>query len=386
MTEVLTKSNLYRKVSGRLVDPYNVMTTFFFRRSVEKSFQMDEYPAGLTLNPNKTIDSHAPYIILAVDDVMYMVNTVVQRSVSTSQRDIMSATVSAIERVLTADFIGMIQRKMRDESYPKAIVQGGFPPEEKIVQFIVLINSLDMANQYLGRIMSSRVVPPEDRSGPALPTEALQSSFPFEKDAVFVANEMYKLQTKFLSKSMELLNEGVHRLFIEVVRARLRPVLTETFRDADYTLTEDELAESARQNEEEEDDLLEMVTRRFEQGWDKLMKPIARIMTPDTFASLLDDTAGYLSKVLEKRVLTSGGKTSAYGAIRIERDFTGIVDIVARNNYRVRELFNRVMQLMMVANMEDDEWEELVTLDGDDGMEWTLTEDERQKARNLVRR
>ena len=39
--EVLIKSALYRKVSGKLIDPYNVMTTFFFRRSVEKAFQLD---------------------------------------------------------------------------------------------------------------------------------------------------------------------------------------------------------------------------------------------------------------------------------------------------------------------------------------------------------
>lgn len=362
------------------------MTTFFFRRSVEKAFQLDEYPAGLSLNINKSIDGNAPYIILAVDDVMYIVNTVVHRSVSTSQRDVMSSSVSSVERVLTGDFIGMIQRKMRDESYPKAIVTGGFPPEEKIVQFIVLINSLDMANQYLSRIIGSRIVPSEDEPGSAIPTEALQNAFSFERDAIFVANELYSLQNKFLVKSMELLNEGVHRLFIEVVRARLRPVLTETFRDADYTLGEEELLEYARQNDEEENDVLDLVTRRFEQGWDRLMKPIARLMTPGTFGSLLDTTANYLSKVLEKRVLSSSGRTSAYGAIRIERDFTGIVDIVARGDYRVREAFNRVTQLMMVANMEDDEWQELLTLDGEEAMQWVLTEEERTKARNLVRR
>lgn len=382
----MTKSNLYKKIATKLTMPYNTMMTFFVRRSVEKAFQLDEYPSGLTLAYNKSVQGNGPYIISAVDDVMYIVNTVLDKTISTSQRSILSSTVSSVERVLTGDFIGMIQRKMRDESYPKPTVAGGFPPEDKIVQFIVLINSLDMANDYIKRIIATRVVPPEEGSNAVHPSEDLQRLFSFEKDAQLVANELHSLETKFIAKSNELLSEGVHRLFIEVVRARLRPVLTDTFRDADYSQTEEEIADYAQANGEEENSVLELVTRRFESGWDRLMKPIQRLMTPDTFRTLLDTTASYLSKVLEKRILSSTGKTSAFGAIRIERDFTSIVDTVARNDYRVREVFGKVIQVMMVANMDDDEWEEIVALGDESGIDWVISEDERRKARNLVRR
>lgn len=371
---------------GNLVSPYNVMTGFYFRRSVEKSFQLDEYPPGLSLKMNKPIQGEAPYIILAVDDVMYIMNTTIQKSISTSQRDVASNVIPSIERILSADFIGMIQRKMRDETYPKPVIQGGFPPEDKIVQFIVLINSLDTANQYLNRIIDGRISLSEDNPDIALPGEGLKESFPFEKDAVMVANQLHKLQKNFLAKSNELLSEGINVLFERVVKLRLRPVLAETFRDADYTMTEQELAEYAEQNEEDSEQVIEMVARRFERGWDMLMKPIGRIMTPATFSVLSDTTARYLSRVLEKRILNHSGKTSEYGAIRIERDFSAIVGIVAKGHYGIREVFGKVTQLMMVANMEDEEWEELVALDGDDGIEWTLTEDERKKARALVRR
>jgi hypothetical protein len=85
----------------------------------------------------------------AVDDVMYIVNAVIKKSLSTAQRDVVSSVIPAVGRVLGSDFVVMMQRKMRDESYPKPAVQGGFPPEDKIISFIVLINSLDMANEYL---------------------------------------------------------------------------------------------------------------------------------------------------------------------------------------------------------------------------------------------
>lgn len=385
MPELLIKSNLYRKISSKLTTPYNVMTTFFFRRSVEKAFQLDEYPTGLSLSLNRHVEGNAPYIILAVDDVMYIVNAVVQKSISTSQRDVVSSVVPTIARVLSSDFIGMVQRKMRDESYPKPNVQGGLPPEDKIIQFIVLINSLDMANEYLSRIIRGRITMSEEDVNGVTLHDSLKDSFPFEKDVTFVAKSLHTLETSFVTKSTELLNEGIQVLFNQVVKLRLRPVLSDTFRDADYTLSEEEISEFAQQNDEDEDDLLDQVRRRFEHGWDQLMKPIARIMTAGTFNSLLDITTRYLSKILEKRILSYAGRTSPFGVVRIERDFTGIVNVVSRGDYGVRETFIKVTQLLMVANMEDDEWDELMTEEGDGGIDWVLTEEEKRKARGLVK-
>lgn len=46
LPDVLINSNLHQKVSNKLINPYNSMATFFFRRSVEKAFQLDEAPSG----------------------------------------------------------------------------------------------------------------------------------------------------------------------------------------------------------------------------------------------------------------------------------------------------------------------------------------------------
>lgn len=337
---------------------------------------------------NKYIEGNAPYIILAVDDVMYIVNAVIERSISTSQRDVIASVVPTVSRILDSDFVGMIQRKMRDETYPKAIVPGGFPPEDKIIQFIVLINSLDMANEYLTRIIKGRVGASKQANGSTNGTisSELKKSFPFERDLAFVAHELQMVQTTVVTKTTELLNEGVHVLFKEVVKPRLRPVLSETFRDADYTLTEDEVAEQTQQLEADDDsDPQDQVPRRFEHGWDQLMRPVARLMTAGTFSTLLNMTAVYLCKILEKRILGHSGRTNAFGVIRIERDFTGIIDVVSGGNYGVKEVFARVIQLLMVANMEDEEWEEVLLQDDDeDGIEWVLTEEERRRARGLA--
>ncbi|RDA88169.1 hypothetical protein CP532_6832 [Ophiocordyceps camponoti-leonardi (nom. inval.)] len=380
IADVIVKSNLYRKTSNKLTTPYNVMTTFFFRRSVEKAFQLDEYPRGLSLSMKKPLEGNAPYIILAVDDVMYMADAVIQRSLSTSQRDVTASVIPTVGRVLGSEFIGMIQRKMRDESYPRSAVQGALPPEDKIVQFIVLINSLDMANEYLDRIISSRVVSAE---GDVTLQEPVKKLFPFERDVALVANALLTLETRFIAKSTELLNEGIQVLFNQVVKLRLRSVLSETFRDADYSMTEEEVLELAQQNDESEEEALDQVRRRFELGWDQLMRPMARLMTAKTYGSLLEMTARHLSRVLEKRVLGHGGKMAAFGAIRIERDLGAIVEAVSRGHYGVRDGFARLTQLLMVANMEEEEWEELER-EGSGGAEWIVTREERKRARGLI--
>lgn len=383
--EFLIKSQLSRKVSSRLTYPFNDMTTFFFRRSVEKAFQLDEFPAGLTLNPSKPLDTSPPFIISAVDDVMYIVNAVLQRSISTSHRDVVASVIPTVARVLGSEFITMIQRKMRDESYPKPAIQGGFPPESKIIEFIVLINSLDVANDYIARIVGQLLAPPEANQND-VPAQSLKDSFPFDHDAVFVENAFKSLNASFTTKSSELIGDGVQVMFLKVVKPRLRPVISDTFRDIDYDMTEEDLAEIALQNDTEENEVMELVSRRFTNSWDALMKPISRLMSAKTFAMLLEQTATYLSLVLEKRIWNFSGHTNAFGAARMERDFSGIVGTVTKGGkYGIRELFARVNQMLTIVNMEDDEWEE-ITLDADaNSVNWVLNEEERTRARGIVR-
>lgn len=199
--EIITNSNLNRKVLARLSTPYKELTQFFFRRSVEKAFQLDESPAGLSLEMKKPIESNGPFIISAVDDVMYIVNTVILRSISTSQRGVIDSVIPMIASLLGSDFIGMIQRRMRDESYPKPVKEGGFPPEDKIISFIVLINSLDMANEYLARIVTGILDQPgaaaaADQNGngtAASRRSPLRDSFPFRNDVDDVTTRLRNL-------------------------------------------------------------------------------------------------------------------------------------------------------------------------------------------------
>jgi hypothetical protein len=392
MPDLLSKSALYRKVSARLVTPFNIMTGFFIRRSIEKAFQLDESPTGLHLSASKPLDGNPPYIISAVDDVMYIVNTVLQRAISTSQRDVIASVIPSISRVLGSDFVGMIQRKMQHESYPKPLVSGGFPPEDKIIAFILLINSLDVANDYVTRIVSARLNPPPASAG-APPTQPLSELFPFDHDSVFVSNSLQNLHSTFASKTTELNADALNVMFNQVIKPRLRPIVSDTFRDVDYSLTDNDFFNTL--DPDNDNDPSTLATDRFSHAWDQLIIPLRRLMTPKTFNIMLEQTSKYLAKMLEKRVWN--WKICSEGAGRLERDLSGVVGVVGRGGrWEIREAFGRVGEMGVLVSMEEEEWNLLVEEEEDkradndgeadeEGEKWNLSWEERKRVRALVR-
>ena len=395
MPTLLLNSLLIKKVADRLISPFNMMTTFYFRRSVEKAFQLDEQPPDLSLSMNKPIPSNAPYITSAVDDVMYIVNQVIQRSLATSQRDVVASVVPTVARVLGSDFVGMVQRKMRDESYPKGAVQGALPPEHIIVAFLVLLNNLDIASDYIKRIVQSRVEtsPPSGATnGETTTTGALADLYPFNSDAEFVTTTLKSLQGSFETKTSELLNDGIYVIFKNVMKPRLRPVLADAFRDIDYAMTEEDLEELAREAEADNDSALsteDAVPRRFQQGWDALTRPIARILTEANYDKLLTTAISYLGEVLEKRIWSYYGRINGLGAVRLERDIANVISVVVRGGrYALRDAFTRCTQICLIMNLEDDEWEELLGSHKgkvEDGVEWKIDAEERSRAKAMIR-
>ncbi|KAL1311501.1 hypothetical protein AAFC00_001624 [Neodothiora populina] len=381
MPHLLSNSLLYKKITDLLIHPYYVMSTFFFRRSVEKAFQMDESPTGLSLSANKPLTANPPFITSAVDDVMYIVNQVIQRTLATSQRSVVANVIPAVGRVLSGDFFGMIQRKMRDESYPKAAIQGSLPPEGLILSFLILVNNLDVSTDYLRRIVNTNLGKQANTSvsSDATSRPTISDLFPFGHDAVFVENALTSMLNGFESKTEDLIIEAIEVLLKQVMRPRLRPVLIETFRDVDYMPEDSHGEEEAAEDED-------AVAQRFERGWMAFTLPLKRILTEKNYDRLVTATTSYLGKALEKRIWSYYGRVNGLGAVRMERDISGIVNAAVRGGrYGLRDTFTRCIEMTLILNMEDDEWEELVRNPvQEEGVVWHLDASERQRTRGIM--
>ena len=382
MPQFLATSNLQKKITSHLIEPVNAMTTFFFRRSVEKAFQLDESPSDLTLNPTKPLGSNPPFITSAVDDVMYIVNQVLQRTLATSQRTVVASVVPTVGSILGTDFIGMIQRKMRDESYPKPVIQGGLPPEDKVIAFLVLINNLDVANDYIKRIVKQQLGSTPSADGAEAFKSPLLDLFPFGHDATFVENTLKSMEKAFATKSGDLLNDGITVLFSNVLKPRIRPILAEAFRDIDYSPEDDDDI-----HEEQEDEDVDIVKSRFDRGWGVVIRPIKRILTTANFDRLLTLALNYLASALDKRIRSYYGRVNELGAVRLERDIAGIITAaVAGGKYGLRDAFTKCTQMTLIMNMEDDEWDEVADdTTGESGIPWVLDIEERKRVRAIVK-
>ncbi|KAL6157224.1 Golgi transport complex subunit 4 [Exserohilum turcicum] len=379
MPSFLTTSNLHKKVTSHLIEPVNAMTTFFFRRSVEKAFQLDESPSDLTLNPNKPLGANPPFITSAVDDVMYIVNQVLQRTLATSQRAVVSSVVPAVSHILGAEFIGMIQRKMRDESYPKPVIQGGLPPEDKVIAFLVLLNNLDIANDYVKRIVQQQLRT-QPQPGQEDAHSPLHDLFPFGHDATFVQTTLKNMEKAFAAKSGDLLNDGITVLFSNVLKPRIRPILAEAFRDIKYDPGDEDA-------DDEDTDEADLVRARFDRGWGVVIRPIKRILTSPNFDRLLALGMNYLASALEKRIKSYYGRVNELGAVRLERDIAGIITAATSGGaYALRDAFQKCTQMTLILNMEDDEFEQIAgDTTGDSGISWVLDAEERNRVRAIVK-
>ncbi|KAF9241963.1 hypothetical protein DTO013E5_6810 [Penicillium roqueforti] len=359
----LRESPLAQKINDRLVAPFNTMTTFFFRRSVEKAFQLDESPSGLTMNPQRPLKADPPHITSAIDDIMYIVNKVIQQSLATSQEAVVTNVVPTLSRVLGSDFIGMTQRKMRDECYPRIPVHGGPPSEQTIISFLVQMNNLDLGVDYIRRIVQNNTgSKPTDTDTTTQATPHLLSIFPSPSTAQKVLQTLQTLSTTFESKVTDLLTDGIQVIFNNAIKPRLRPILADSFRDIEYTPNPNLEPDNPNSPFDKE-----LVKPRFTAAWNDLLTPFARILTPSAFDRVLGVTLAYLARLLEKRLWSYGSRINALGAARLERDVAGLVGAAvevgyvagAPGRYRYRECFARCVQMTLVMGMDEDEWDEV---------------------------
>lgn len=404
----LQNSALPKKAQKVLIDPFKTLSTFHLRRALERALQLDEQPASLSLHLSHSLPGNPPYITSAVDDVMYVVSQLLQRALSTSSAEIVTSTCATTARVLGSDFIGMMQRRMRDETYPRPAVAGGLPPEDKVIGFIVLINNLDVAIDYIIRIVHGHLDVVDDQSqrkganGRAT-RRSLADLFPMGKEAQAVRTALEGLETGFSTKARELLGDGITVLFGQVLKPRVRTLLGECFKEADYSANAGGATSSHADSDRDgmsdgfsDGDATESgaggrkksIKNRMQHGWDLLTRPLKRVLTAGAYDKLLSATVTFVAGSLERRIWAYHGKVGTLGAVALERDVVDVVNIVTRGErFGLREGFARCVEIVTVVNLEEEEWEgQMKEGEGEGGgeMGWVLSGEERERARALL--
>jgi conserved oligomeric Golgi complex subunit 4 len=117
------------------------LETFFFRRSVEKAFQLDE------------LSSHqsGPSTTSVVDDVMFVLRKVVDRAMGTGDAELLKTICANTRRILDLDFAGVIKRRSTIDSQRNLSGTSGKADEpgrrERVRSFVVELNNLEVSSE-----------------------------------------------------------------------------------------------------------------------------------------------------------------------------------------------------------------------------------------------
>lgn len=118
---------------------FESLETFFFRRSVEKAFQLDE-PSS---------DPSGPPSTSVVDDVLFVLHKVLDRAMGTGDSELIKTISANSRRILDLDFAGVIKRRATIDS--QRTLLGGKPDDvgrtERIRAFVSGLNNLDISGE-----------------------------------------------------------------------------------------------------------------------------------------------------------------------------------------------------------------------------------------------
>ncbi|BGP30594.1 Golgi transport complex subunit 4 [Rhodotorula toruloides] len=360
--EVAENSTLGKEIAKQLKETYMPLELWYLRTAIERAHQMDEPDYSST-----------PYLSSSLDDIFYIVKKTIQRLVSTAQIDNLVAMNKELRSVLDRD-VAEIWRARIEAAFKElaasqtaqsgmaigvsgigsVAAMGGRAREEERERrekearnvFIVYLNNLDTAASYTSRLLAE-----------VLASEALESSF-------FLFSELERARTSLslLRNSEEkfraVLKSGLDHLFNQLVRPKLRPLLSEVYKDVSYKLDEDAYNEA-----EYRDD----VRKRFVKGWDALMSAYRDSLTESTFNLFFSTAVNVLVRPWESMV--RGMKFTELGALRLDRDIRTILSYLSGQapfaSGSLRESFSRLQQIATLLTLDSaDEAEEVLSASG----------------------
>jgi hypothetical protein len=114
---------------------FESLETFFFRRSVEKAFQLDEPSSHQSGPPTTSV----------IDDVMFVLRKVLDRSMGTGDSQLVKTICANTRRILDLDFAGVIKRRATMESQRNVSKEEGRRDKTRI--FVAGLNNLDISSE-----------------------------------------------------------------------------------------------------------------------------------------------------------------------------------------------------------------------------------------------
>ncbi|ORY88716.1 COG4 transport protein-domain-containing protein [Leucosporidium creatinivorum] len=337
---IVEHSALGNTIAKHLKSAYAPMEIWYLRSSVEKAHQMDE------LDPLST-----PSLSSSLDDTFYILKKIpLSPTIHVQHRDLRQTVENGVVEVwrrrLEGAFVGVggtggagLGGRAREEEKERK------EREAKGV-FMIYLNNLDTASGYTVRLIDE-----------LLAGEALQQAF-------FLESELERARIAMLGvrgveeRFRAVCKTGLDHLFNQLLRPRLRPILSDVYKDVTYLLDEEGYQEA---------EYADVVRKRFVKSWEGMMGGYRESLTPTNFNLFFATAVNVLVRPWEGMI--RGMKFTELGALRLDRDVRSILSYLssqsAFSSGSLRESFSRLQQIATLLTLDSpDEAEEVLAATG----------------------
>ncbi|KAF7338520.1 hypothetical protein MVEN_02078100 [Mycena venus] len=199
--------------------------------------------------------------------------------------------------------------------------------------FIILLNDLDLSSSHLERLTRDLA------TNPTINQHFLDIQQPVVKNLI---TGFSNLVAKFRSA----LRSGVEQLFNQLMRPKLRNLITDVYKDVSYVLDDDSYS-AAEYND--------VVRKRFIKAWEGLVDGYKDTFTESNYRLFFGLALDVLLRPWEKFMM--GFKFTELGAIRFDRDLRAITAYLSSQTAfgDAREKFLRLQQLSTILNLDSEE-------------------------------
>ncbi|KAF8835442.1 COG4-domain-containing protein [Paxillus ammoniavirescens] len=348
--ELLDATSSQREFEELLTSCYTPMEIWYTRTIIDKAHRLS--------SPDL---SQTPPITTTPDDAFYILKTVYSRLLSTGSPKVLERTTDLLKDVMDRDYAGGIKRKLDDVYRTSGGTATGVRPEkperESRSFFITLLNDLDLSSSHMERLTKDLLCQPGITQ---LYLDTEQSK---------VRSTIASLVSSTIAFKATL-RAGIEQLFNQLMRPRLRTLISDVYKDISYVLDEDTYANAEYQDS---------VRKRFVKVWEGLVDGYKDTFTENNYRMLFGLALDVILRPWERYILTL--HYSELGAIRFDRDLRSVMAYLSSQTVfgDIREKFVRLQQISSLLNLDIDE--DVDVFYSGSGISWMLS---MQEARNIV--
>lgn len=429
LPQLIESSNFTSKIQSKLLPSFEILAIYYFRRSIEKAISIEELPSlePYLIATSTSTSPDQPPVSSVIDDTIFVLNTALRAIVDTSQPSAVKHFITEAYKIIHQDLlIGYIVKSLRENQprynsmlhlmqapstttslhqspgntrsstpIPDSIGAGSFfkgattalgsvvnsttagvkEQSPKLINFVLLLNTLAMGQEYFTKIIDNIV-----RSNP----EFLMQNFPFNNDL----SKIEKIFTNefldpFISSTNKLIQENLIVLYNQSIRQNLARLVNDFLPEVANSCL---IYSSSSLNDP-------TIMIKISSSWQAMIRPYRQSFHKSLlFSKLLRLLVINLANLIEKKLMSvlEKFKVNELGALKLEKDLSFFISEVCEDNYDLREKFVRVTQLVLLVGMDDEEYDLSVQNIDNEGSEddalginWVLTPLERKKARQF---